>query len=138
MQAIYPVSTAKKQPSCRENSFGTPIGLHKIEEKIGHGVPEGGVFMSRQYTGKHFSELSEEEQIKNLVITRILWLKGLEEGINSGTGCDSYNRCIYIHGANHPDRIGVPQTAGCIALRDNDLIDLFNCCEAGTLVLIAH
>ena len=63
-------------------------------------------------------------------------MKGLEEGKNSGPGCDSYNRYIYLHGTNHPERIGIPQTSGCIALKDSDLIDLFNYAEAGSLVLI--
>ncbi len=112
------------------------MGLHTIVEKIGHGVPDGGVFIGRQYTGKHFSGFPPEERRKNLVITRILWLKGLEKGINSGSGCDSYNRYIYIHGTNHQNRIGAPQTGGCIALRDNDLIDVFTHSEEGTLVLI--
>ncbi len=136
LRATYPVSTSKNPPSCRENSFGTPLGLHRIEEKIGAGTPEGGVFKGRIYTGKHYTEYSPEEQIKNFVTTRILWLKGLEEGKNSGSGFDSYNRYIYIHGNNHPEKIGIPQTAGCPVLKDNDLINLFNNTEIGSLVLI--
>ncbi len=112
------------------------MGLHRIEQKIGDGVPPGGVFLGRQYIGKHYSDFSEEEQQKNLVTTRILWLRGLEEGLNSGPNCDSYNRYIYIHGANHQDCIGAPQTSGCIALKDEDLIELYNQNEEGALVLI--
>ena len=136
LRATYPVSISKNPPSCKENSFGTPLGLHVIEQKIGTGTPSGGVFKGRVYTGKHYSEYPPEEQQKNFVTTRILWLKGLEEGKNSGPGCDSCNRYIYLHGTNHPERIGIPQTSGCIALKDSDLIDLFNYAEAGSLVLI--
>ncbi len=136
-EASYPVSTSRNPPSCKENSFGTPMGLHKIEEKIGHGVPEGGVFIGREYTGKHFSEFPLEERQKNLITTRILRLRGLEEEKNRGSGCDSYNRYIYIHGTNHEERVGRPFTAGCPVLKDGDLLDIFNRSEEGTLVLIA-
>lgn len=138
LEASYTVSTSRKPPSCKEDSFGTPIGLHKIEEKIGDGVPVGGVFIGRVYTGKHFSEFPPEERQKNLITTRILRLRGLEEGKNLGPGCDSYNRYIYIHGTNHQDRVGTPMTAGCPVLKDDDLVDIFNCSEEGMLVFITN
>src|SRR5690606_32351873 len=77
--------------------------------------------------------LSEEENTPNLVTTRILRLRGLEPGKNSGENCDTYDRYIYIHGTNHEDRIGTPDTAGCIVLRNAEVITLYNSTPEGSL-----
>jgi len=132
----YSISTSKNPPSCLEDSFGTPTGLHRIADKIGAAAALGTVFKGRVDTLTHFSEFPPDEQSRNLITTRILRLCGLEEGINSGKGCDSYERYIYIHGTNHEDRIGEPFSGGCVELDNKAVIDLFNRVETGDLVWI--
>lgn len=135
---VYDVSTSVKAPSCVENSFGTPIGLHQIERKIGHDAAPGTVFKGRVSVGKCYWELSPEEQKKgNLITSRILWLKGLEPGINSGPGVDTFNRYVYIHGTNHEERIGEPLSAGCVLLRNLEMIHLFDRVSLHSQVLIS-
>lgn len=134
----YTISTSLRPPSNVKNSLGTPRGLHVIAERIGAGQPPGMVFKSRQPTGRHFSEFGDEaNQTTNFVTTRILWLRGLEPGVNAGGDVDSYERYIYIHGTNHEDRIGQPQSAGCLLMRSPDLIELFDEVRAGDHVFIA-
>lgn len=132
--ASYSVSTSKRPPSCIADSLGTPNGLHCVADKIGGGAPIGMVFRARKPIGKCYWDLSEEENTPNLVTTRILRLKGLEPGKNSGPGCDTFDRFVYIHGTNHEDRIGSPDTAGCIALRNQEVITLFDSTPEGTLL----
>ena len=115
LQRVYTISTSRKPPSCQENSLGTPNGLHIIAEKIGDGCEKGMVFKARVPQGKRFDELSAEENEKNLITSRILRLKGMEEGLNAGDGCDSYKRFIYIHGAPDTER----QTNNCAASVSN-------------------
>jgi len=117
----------------RENSFKTPLGLHRIKEKIGAGVPLGRIFKERIDTGINWDQVSIED---NLILTRILRLEGLDEGINKGAGVDSYERCIYIHGTNREDLVGTPLSHGCIALRNQDILDLFEIVREGMLVYI--
>jgi hypothetical protein len=133
----YTVSTSLRPPSCIENSLGTPTGLHEIADKIGAGAPLGMVFKGRRATGRLFSELSTEENQDCLVTTRILRLRGLEEGHNAGPGRDSYDRYIYIHGTNHEERLGTPQSAGCVVLRNTEVVELFDGLPSGALVWIA-
>lgn len=133
---VYPVSTSKNPPSCRTDSGGTPTGLHAISDKIGGNSPEGTVFKGRVPTGQHYSEASAPDIGCNLITSRILRLRGLEPGINSGPGCDSYRRYIYIHGTNHEDRIGQPFSRGCIEMRNQEVIDLFNRVAEGDLIWI--
>ncbi len=131
----YPTSTSRRPPSCVENSLGTPLGLHVIEEKIGDGASVGMVFKGRVAQGTPYMALPEEENKPNLITSRILWLRGLEPE-NTGPGRDTHNRYIYIHGTNHEDRIGTPDSHGCLLLRNSDVIELFNSIPSGTLVLI--
>jgi len=70
------------------------------------------------------------------VTSRILWIDGMEKGINKGDGIDSYKRYIYIHGTSEEGRIGQPASHGCIRMRNKDVIDLFNGVSIGTFVLI--
>lgn len=132
----HPVSTSLRPPSNIKNSLGTPRGLHEIAERIGAGQPPGMVFKSRVPTGHHFSEFSEDENRANLVTTRILWLRGLEAGVNLGGEVDTHDRYIYLHGTNHEDRIGQPCSAGCVLLRNLDLIALYDEVRVGDLVWI--
>lgn len=133
---VFAVSTSKNPPSCVADSYGTPTGLHAIADKIGAGAPEGMVFKGRVATGQLFNEVSKEDAARNLITSRILRLRGLESGKNSGTDCDSYERYVYIHGTNHEDRIGQPASAGCVQLRNSEVIELFDQVETGDLVWI--
>lgn len=132
----YVVSTSKRPPSNRKGSLGTPKGLHEIAERIGAGQPPGMVFKSRVPTGRHFSEFTEAEAARQLITSRILWLRGLEPDLNRGGEVDSYDRYIYIHGTNHEDRLGEPMSAGCIEMRNLDVIDLYEEVRVGDLVFI--
>jgi hypothetical protein len=116
--------------------MGTPLGLHAIAEKIGQDQPPGMVFRSRIPTSRHFNEFSDEENLGNLVTTRILWLRGLEPGTNEGGEVDSHDRYIYIHGTNHEDRIGTPQSAGCILMRNVEIAELYEEVRVGDQVWI--
>ena len=134
---IFPVSTSKNSPSCEADSFGTPTGLHCMGEKIGADAAEGMVFKGRVPTGQLYGEeASAEPAVGNLITSRILRLRGLEPGKNSGPGCDSFARYIYIHGTNHEARIGQPFSGGCIEMRNRDVIQLFKHVETGDLVWI--
>jgi hypothetical protein len=132
----YAVSTSRRPPSNIKNSLGTPRGLHEIAERIGAGQPAGMVFQSRLPTGRHFSEMPDSEAEGNLITSRILWLRGLEPGVNLGGDVDTYERYVYIHGTNHEDRIGERQSGGCVLLGNVDVIELYDQVRAGDQVLI--
>jgi hypothetical protein len=132
----YVISTSKRPPSNVKNSLGTPRGWHEIAERIGAGLPPGIVFKSRISTGKHYRELPEASTDQNLITSRILWLRGLEPGVNRGGDVDTYERYVYIHGTNHEDRIGQPLSAGCVLMRNLDIIELYEQVRAGDLVWI--
>jgi len=136
LRKSHVVSTSRRPPSNVKGSLGTPRGLHRIEEKIGAGAPPGTVFKGRVNTGRHFNELSEEENVKSLITTRILWLRGLEPGVNAGGQVDSHGRYIYIHGTNHEARLGTPDSAGCVHMDNLEIIGLFDEVRTGDLVWI--
>jgi len=132
----YIVSTSRRPPSNLKNSLATPRGWHDIAERIGGGQPAGMVFESRISTGRHFSEWPGSESETNLITSRILWLRGLEPGFNRGGEVDTYERMVYIHGTNREDRLGEPLSAGCILMRNLDVIELFEQVRVGDLVWI--
>jgi hypothetical protein len=133
--AVYVISTAVKGISQIQDSEGTPLGLHEIADKIGEGAPWGTVFIGRKSTGKIFTEYDNWE-IRGYVTSRILRLRGLQEGYNFGENCDTYGRYIYIHGITNEKKIGMPWTHGCIGMRNDDVIELFSKIASGSLVLI--
>jgi hypothetical protein len=134
----YVVSTSRKPPSNIKNSLGTPRGLHEIAERIGAGQPPGMVFKSRVPTGRHFSEmLDREPDNDNLITSRILWLRGLEPGVNQGGNVDTYGRYVYIHGTNHEACLGEPLSAGCVLMRNLDIVELYEQVRVGDRVWIA-
>jgi hypothetical protein len=133
----YVVSTSKRPPSNIKHSLGTPRGLHEIAERIGAGQPPGMVFKSRVPTGRHFSELPDTGENDNLITSRILWLRGLEPGVNRGGEVDSFERYIYVHGTNHESRIGEPMSAGCVLMRNLDIAELYEEVRTSDLVWIA-
>ena len=129
----FAVSTSRFGLGNIEGSFKTPPGVHLITEKIGSGAPSGRIFKDRIDTGSNwYPGLTEE----NMILTRILRLRGLEPGVNNGPGIDSYHRYIYIHGTNHEELIGTPISHGCVCMKNHDIIDLFDSVEEGTLVYI--
>lgn len=130
------MSSAKRPPSCEENSFGTPWGLHEVCEKIGESEPLGMVFKGRKSTGLRYWECDSEERKKNLITSRILRLRGLERGINCGGTCDTFDRMVYLHGTNHEDKIGEPASAGCLQVTNDDAVELFGLVPVGAHLLI--
>jgi hypothetical protein len=133
----YSVSTSKRPPSNVKHSLGTPRGFHEIAERIGAGQPAGMVFKSRLPLGRHFSELPDHLTSENLITSRILWLRGLEPEINRGGEVDTHDRYIYIHGTNREERVGEPISAGCVLMRNLDIIELYEEVRAGDHVFIA-
>lgn len=130
----FPCSTSRFGIGQIEGSNCTPLGLHRIAEKIGGGEPAGTVFKSRKVIG----HTSQPELADAKITTRIFWLEGLEPGLNRGTNVDSRTRYIYIHGTGDQESIGEPASHGCIHLADADLVPLFDLLPEGTLVWIAE
>lgn len=132
----YVISTSQRPPSNVKGSLGTPRGLHEIAERIGAGQPPGMVFKSRVSTGHHYSEMPDAVADTNLITSRILWLRGLEPGLNRGGDVDTYDRYVYIHGTNQEHRIGEPLSAGCVLMRNLDVVELYEQVRVGDLVWI--
>lgn len=132
----YPVSTAEKGTGNHEGSLQTPLGLHRVDEKIGAGAPAGMIFRGRRPTGQRAEILTgpDERAARDDVTTRILWLAGLEPGVNQGGDVDSKRRYIYIHGTPEEGRIGRPASHGCVRMTNADVIELFDRVEVGALV----
>jgi len=134
----YSVSTAKNGLGERSGSFCTPRGRHRIVEKIGEGQPMFSVFKARVPTGEIWSpQLSASEPGRDWILTRILWLEGLEEGKNKGGTVDTHARYIYIHGTDEEHLVGTPASHGCIRMKNTDVAELFKMVEAGTEVDIS-
>lgn len=137
--AVWSVSTAAAGLDNREGSHGTPPGVHAIERKLGHDQPSGAVFVSRRPTGEIWTPGPPEPAARDdrdLILTRVLTLAGLEDGVNRGPGIDSRDRFIYIHGTNHEDRIGEAVSHGCIRMSNTDVIHLFQNVDEGDPVVI--
>jgi len=137
MMREYTVSTAKNGPGEAMNSECTPLGEHVITEKIGDGEPANRVFVSREPTGEIYTpELRQQHPDRDWILTRILWLSGCEEGRNKGGDVDSHDRYIYIHGAPDDVAMGQPGSRGCIRMRNEDVIELFDLVAEATRVVI--
>lgn len=135
--AVYSVSTGEKGVGEQQGSEQTPRGWHYIRAKIGSGAPVNTVFVGRRPTGEHYTPaLKEAFPERTWVLTRILWLCGLEPGKNRGGSVDTMRRYVYIHGFPDDKPVGVPGSKGCICLENNDMIKLFNAVPAFIPVLI--
>jgi len=132
-KSTYRISTAKAGTGQESGSFQTPLGLHRIAEKIGAGEPVGTVFRGRVPVATN-----GKGNTQALITDRILWLAGLEPGLNQGGTVDSHNRYIYIHGVGDESRLGQPNSQGCIHLAATDLLPLFDAVPSGTLVFISE
>lgn len=131
------VSTAANGPGELRDSGCTPRGQFRVRIRIGAGCPAGAVFAGRRPTGEIYTrELAARFPQRDWILTRILWLTGLESGCNRGGGVDTLRRYIYIHGCPDSEPMGVPLSHGCIRMRNTELIDLFELAPAGTLVEI--
>lgn len=133
----YPISTAANGLGEANGSHCTPRGRHRIAEKIGAFAPLCSAFKSRQPTGEVWTpELDAEFPGRDWILTRILWLEGLEPGKNQGGTVDSHNRYIYIHGTNEEHKLGSPASHGCIRMKNADIAELFDLVKEGTEVRI--
>ncbi len=133
----YPVSTAKNGVGERKGSGCTPRGWHKIRAKIGDHQPLNAVFIGRRPTGEIYtSELAELNPERDWILSRILWLGGLEPRVNRYGAVDSAWRYIYIHGC--PDHLmqRKPESHGCIRMANVDVVHLFNQIKLGEFVFI--
>jgi len=155
----YPVSTAQNGVGERVDSYQTPLGLHRVKEKLGAKLPPGAILENREFKGELWippatAERSEKTgpapgdgsktaapALPDLITSRILWLEGLEPGRNAGSDkegrlVDSYQRFIYIHGTNHEAEVGKPTSRGCVRMKNAEVIQLFDLVEEGDLVWI--
>jgi hypothetical protein len=133
----YPVSTSRYGTGSENGSQKTPLGLHRIKDKIGGAMPVNEVFIGRVPHG-NLQECIERgvELPDDVIMSRILWLEGMEPGRNQGGYVDTYQRYIYIHGTNHEENIGKPASIGCIRMRNQDIVELYRLVEVGSEVLI--
>jgi hypothetical protein len=135
VRRAWPVSTSRFGPGERAGSLCTPRGAHRVRAKIGAGLPRGAVLRARRPTGEVWSEdLAAREPGRDWVLSRILWLSGLEPGRNRLGAVDSMRRYIYIHGTPDSEPMGVPFSHGCIRMRNDDVIALFDAVQPGIVV----
>jgi lipoprotein-anchoring transpeptidase ErfK/SrfK len=134
---IYSVSTGKNGVGEKNGSGQTPRGWHIVRAKIGQHQPINTIFVGRRPIEEIYSEeLEEKYPQRDWILTRILWLSGLELGKNRLGDCDTMRRYIYIHGCPDNKPMGIPLSAGCIRMRNLDIVELFNNIPVGTKVLI--
>ncbi|MFN2477190.1 MAG: L,D-transpeptidase family protein [Chthoniobacterales bacterium] len=127
-ERAFPISTSKYGLGSEEGSFKTPTGRFRIAEKIGAGESIDTAYKSRVALRPTAEMLSGDD----LVMSRILWLDGLEEA-----NANTYSRYVYIHGTNHEESIGRPASHGCIRMRNADVAELYELVDIGTPVVIA-
>ncbi len=133
----YAVSTSKHGIGEVQGSFCTPRGRHIVRAKIGAGQLENAVFVGRRPSGEVWSrELYEKYPGRDWILTRILWLSGCEPGRNRLGGVDTMRRYIYIHGTHELAELGKPGSIGCVRMRNQDIIELFDLTPAYTEVEI--
>ena len=125
----FPVSTSRFGLGTEPGSHRTPLGVFRVGEMIGEGEPLGTIFRSRKSTG----EIGLGAPDEDLILTRILWLEGVEEH-----NANTRERYIYIHGTNHEAQIGEPASHGCVRMRNGDIIELFGWASPGTEIRIVE
>ncbi|MGA7458303.1 MAG: L,D-transpeptidase family protein [Methyloceanibacter sp.] len=132
--AAWPISTARAGIGGEQGSYRTPPGWHRVHQRIGADATPGTVFVSREPTGETWPGDARDD---DLILTRILTLDGLEDGINRGQGHDSLQRYIYLHGTNHEGLLGRPVSHGCVRLSNEHVCQLFAQLREGDLVFVA-
>ncbi len=131
------IASAKNGPGERFASECTPRGWHKIRAKIGHNCPENSIFIGRRPSGDIWSEKFQQKHPgQDWILSRIMWLSGLQVGFNRLGQCDTMRRYIYIHGCPDTHPMGVASSHGCIKMRNADIIELFDLVDTGIVVLI--
>ena len=136
-QLKYSIATAKNGFGQQFGSECTPLGQHTIRAKIGADHAENTVFVARRQTGEIYSEqLAQQFPNRDWILTRILWLSGCEVGHNRLGRIDTMRRYIYIHGSPDSHEMGVPSSHGCIKMRNQDIIELFDLVSLGTKINI--
>ena len=128
--AEFPVSTSRFGVGDRPGSYATPLGLLEVASKIGANAPLGAVFKSRMRTGEI---LTPNARGRDPIVTRILWLRGLEK-----QNARAYDRGIYIHGTPVERLIGRPASYGCIRMRSRDVVSLFAAVNIGTRIAVLN
>jgi lipoprotein-anchoring transpeptidase ErfK/SrfK len=124
----YPVSTSKFGLGDHRGRMTTPIGAMAVAQKIGDHAPLGAVFKTRRFTGEI---LKPNAPGRDPIITRILWLRGLE-----ASTAHAFSRAIYIHGTPEEKKIGKPASYGCIRMKSKDVTDLYSQLPVGAVVKV--
>jgi len=132
----YPVSTAAAGAGNRQGSFQTPLGKHRIAEKIGGGLPLFTAFCAREPFCIYDPQTDDARQ--DWILSRILWLDGCETGNNRRGSVDTHARYIYIHGTHAEEKISSPASHGCIRMRNDDILELFEFTIVGESVRIVE
>ncbi|MEQ3636690.1 L,D-transpeptidase [Alcanivorax sp.] len=133
----FTISSAANGAGEAMGSGATPRGIHVVRARFGAGLPPGAVLMGRKFSGEVFNaQLGARFPERDWVLSRILWLGGLEPGRNLGGDVDSFRRFIYIHGAPDGEPMGTPASHGCIRMRNDAVIRLFDQVPVGTRVTI--
>jgi L,D-transpeptidase YbiS len=132
------VSTSRNGTGQERGSYQTPLGRHQLRAKIGRGAAWNTVFVGRRPTGEIWSaDLARQHPERDWILTRILWLSGLEPGKNRFGRVDTMRRYIYLHGSPDSVQMGEPGSIGCIRMRNSDIVTLFDMVPAGTTVDIS-
>jgi len=136
---FYVISTGKNGIGEQENTGKTPRGWHRVAQKFGAESPKNTVFIARKPTGEVYNtELATQYPERDWILSRILWLDGLENGFNKGEGCDTMQRYIYIHGTPDTQPMGVPMSHGCVRMRNEEIIELFDLVPEDALVYLSE
>jgi len=144
LKSSYSISSAEAGVGNQSGSYQTPLGIHYISEKFGENTTIATIFKARKNTHAIAKILNthDAKSTEDNITSRILWLDGLEEGLNKGfdqqgNNVDSHSRYIYIHGTDEEGRLGKAASHGCIRMANKDIIELFDKVEVGCLVVIA-
>ncbi len=133
------ISSAANGAGEAMGSGATPRGAHVVRARFGAGLPPGAVLLGRKFSGEVlYAELLARFPERDRVLSRILWLGGLEPGQNLGADVDSFRRFIYIHGTPDDQPMGEPASHGCIRMRNTEVITLFERVPVATPVTIVE
>ncbi len=132
---VFPVSTSRHGVGQQQGSLQTPLGIHRIAQKIGDGEPCGRIFKARR-ASEEICRIDAVDAAEDVISSRILWLDGMQPGYNQGGEVDSFQRYIYIHGTADEAHIGQPASIGCIRMKNDDVIALFDTVAVDDRVII--
>ena len=133
----FKISSAIKGAGQRKNSNQTPLGKHIVRAKIGSECQKFSVFEGRRFTGEIWSpDFEQQSPRSDWILSRVIWLSGLEIGFNRLGDVDTMQRYIYIHGTNEENLLGQPTSHGCIRMANDDVIQLYDLVKVGDQVNI--